>query len=486
MITSQREIRPVWNNALRVNHQNKFTHSHPKRNFIPIAVATKSGQVPVNAAKQSSPRAVASISTARPVNTAAPKPKVNDALPTTYSYFKALLGNTSQKVKGKFDGNDDEGFFVGYSINSKVFRVFNTRTRKVEENMHITFLENKLNVAGSGLDWLFNIDLLTNSMNYEPVAIGNQTNKNAGERNGLEKDVREQEEALRKQFGQEIKRLPGQREATNTDSTNRVNTVSSSVNDVSSSFTTVDPGRERAQRNEFKSVFGQDKDTNGNSTYRMFTPVNATGYSYEDLGGSISVNDVTFLKDDFPTDPLMSDLEDIDDLLNTGIFSGAYDDEDVGVEADLNNLETTINVSHIPTTRIHKDHPKDQIIKDINSATQTRRMIKMSKEHAMVWTLVDLPKGDRDIRTKWVYRNKKDERGIVVRNKARLVAQGYTQEEGIDYDEVFTPVARIEAISASVCVCIIFGSTKKSDERLNEAGAARSIPVDLSLRLQLE
>ncbi|GJU19736.1 hypothetical protein Tco_1153078 [Tanacetum coccineum] len=88
-VTGQREIRPVWNNAQRVNHQNKFTHPHPKRNFIPTAVVTKSGQVPVNTAKQSSPRAAASISTARPVNTVAPKPKVNDALPITYSYFKA-------------------------------------------------------------------------------------------------------------------------------------------------------------------------------------------------------------------------------------------------------------------------------------------------------------------------------------------------------------------------------------------------------------
>ncbi|GJT51856.1 hypothetical protein Tco_0978013 [Tanacetum coccineum] len=65
--------------------------------------------------------------------------------------------------------------------------------------------------------------------------------------------------------------------------------------------------------------------------------------------------------DDFPTDPLMPNLEDTTDLLNTGIFSSAYDDEDVGAEADLNNLETTMNVSPIPTTRIHKDHPKDQI-----------------------------------------------------------------------------------------------------------------------------
>ncbi|GKE04122.1 putative ribonuclease H-like domain-containing protein, partial [Tanacetum coccineum] len=63
-----------------------------------------------------------------------------------------------------------------------------------------------------------------------------------------------------------------------------------------------------------------------------------------------------------------------------------------------------------------------------------------------VWTLVDLPYGKKAIGTKWVYRNKKDERGIVVRNKAKLVAQGYKQEEGIDYDEVFAHVARIEAI----------------------------------------
>ncbi|GJS59575.1 putative ribonuclease H-like domain-containing protein [Tanacetum coccineum] len=67
-------------------------------------------------------------------------------------------------------------------------------------------------------------------------------------------------------------------------------------------------------------------------------------------------------------------------------------------------------------------------------------------EEIKVWTLVELPYGKRAISIKWVYRNKKDDRGIVVRNKARLVAQGYTQEEGIDYDEFFAPVARIEAI----------------------------------------
>ncbi|GJT47416.1 hypothetical protein Tco_0956131 [Tanacetum coccineum] len=109
-VTGKWEIRPVWNNAQRANHQNKLTHPHPKRNFVPIAVATKSGRVPVNTAKQSSPRATTSISTARPVNTVAPKPKVNDALTITYSYFKAhsLVRRASNKKSAAKTNNFNE------------------------------------------------------------------------------------------------------------------------------------------------------------------------------------------------------------------------------------------------------------------------------------------------------------------------------------------------------------------------------------------
>ncbi|GJS12602.1 putative ribonuclease H-like domain-containing protein [Tanacetum coccineum] len=77
---------------------------------------------------------------------------------------------------GKFDGRADEGFFVGYSLNSKAFKVFNSRTMIVEENLHIRFSENSPNVAGSGSDWLFDIDALTRIMNYEPIVAGTQSN----------------------------------------------------------------------------------------------------------------------------------------------------------------------------------------------------------------------------------------------------------------------------------------------------------------------
>ncbi|GKC80807.1 putative ribonuclease H-like domain-containing protein, partial [Tanacetum coccineum] len=80
---------------------------------------------------------------------------------------------------GKFDGKADEGFFVGYSTNSKAFRVFKSRTRIVEENLHVQFSENTSNVAGSGPNWLFDIYALTNSMNYKPIVVGNQSNGNA-------------------------------------------------------------------------------------------------------------------------------------------------------------------------------------------------------------------------------------------------------------------------------------------------------------------
>ncbi|GKB02867.1 putative ribonuclease H-like domain-containing protein [Tanacetum coccineum] len=158
---------------------------------------------------------------------------------------------------------------------------------------------------------------------------------------------------------------------------------------------------------------------------------------------SKNINSTNSINTASPTINVADALEDYSKMINledTNIFDDAYDNRDEGAEADYNNLETIISVSPIPSTRVHTDHPKDQIIREVHSAVQTRRIWNQRRLLGL-WMMKAGAIG-----TKWVFRNRKDQRGIVVRNKARLVAQGHRQEEGIDYDAVFVPVKRIEAI----------------------------------------
>ncbi|GJS27531.1 putative ribonuclease H-like domain-containing protein [Tanacetum coccineum] len=302
---------------------------------------------------------------------------------------------------------------------------------------------NTIDHLGNGPNWLFDIDALTKSMNYKPVVAGNQSNGSTSTK------------ACDNAGKARMETIPGKDYIL----------LPLSIQDPpfsSSSKDSPDPGNEDSEvpRIEEPRV-NQEKDVNINSTNTIntiSTTVNTAG-----IEDNVVDENIVYGCDD---DPNMPELEEI-------VYSD--DDEDVGAEADINNLDTHILVSPIPTTKIHKDHPVEQIIRDIYSAPQTKRMTKSVTEQAMfssvqqrtnhkdfqnclfacflsqeepkkVWTLVDLPNSKRAIGTKWVYINKKDERGIVIKNKARLVAQGYTQEEGIDYDEVFAPVARIEAI----------------------------------------
>nr|GEV82037.1 putative ribonuclease H-like domain-containing protein [Tanacetum cinerariifolium] len=141
-----------------------------------------------------------------------------------------------------------------------------------------------------------------------------------------------------------------------------------------------------------------------------------------DAAGTNGVNVVgENVSSELPFDPDVPTLEDV------GTFNFSNEDEDDDEEADMNNLDTIIQVNLTPTTRIHKDHPLDLVIEDLQSATQTRNMTKNLEEHGVVF-------------------KNKYKRGIVIRNKARLVAQSHIQEEEIDYDEVFAHVTRIEAI----------------------------------------
>ncbi|GJR26961.1 putative ribonuclease H-like domain-containing protein [Tanacetum coccineum] len=285
-------------------------------------------------------------------------------------------------------------------------------------------------VRGKGPTWLFDLDYLTDSMNYQPVTIDNRANKTIGPEEA-NPECRMPKEHVDQVFLDELEQLQRQEKE---------------ANDAAETL-----------RKEFAR-------------------------STEDLllqaGVAKTLNFVTDESHHDQDDSQIPALEDMYDSPSSGIFTKAsYDDE--GAVPDFTNLKSVVNVSPIPTSRIHTIHPTTQILGDPTLAVQTRSKsveefwislafviepkkisnaledeswVDAMQEELLqfkikkVWILVDFPKGKKTIGLKWVYRNKKDKRGVVVRNKARLVAQGHRQEEGIDYDEVFAPVARIEAI----------------------------------------
>nr|GEX43234.1 hypothetical protein [Tanacetum cinerariifolium] len=335
---------------------------------------------------------------------------------------------------GKFQRKVDEGFLVGYSVCSKAFRVFNSRTRIVQETLHVNFMENKLNVDGSGPAWLFDIDSLTQTMNYHPVLAENQTNSNAD----ALVDGKEHDDDIQKSVSPDI------HSSSCGDQTRKQGDKTENKDKGKSLVVTITGFRDLNE--EFEECINNS--SNG---------VNATGSLVSDAGLNFT-NSTNEFSAAGPSNAAMPNLEDL-----------SHNADDVGVEADINNMESIIltrsmaravrdqgGISQMFNEDFHtcmfacflsQEEPKrvHQALKDpswIEAMQEELLQFKMQK----VWILVDLPYGKRAIGTKWVNRNKKDERGIVIRNKAMLVAQGHTQEEGIDYEEVFAPVARIEAI----------------------------------------
>ncbi|GJV71930.1 putative ribonuclease H-like domain-containing protein [Tanacetum coccineum] len=350
---------------------------------------------------------------------------------------------------GKFYGKAEEGFLVGNQTNKNAgSQEANGNTglkqsidarpseeKNVSSQQYIVFpLWSSISSSYKSSD---ENDTADDSASESPVQKPASENKQAlknilDKMMDQEKEATKQSEVVRKEFEAQCNREIFQGKATKASSTNSFNTVSTPVNAASASRTS-----------------------------------NDAGPSYVPLGRSFPFN-----VNDLPDDPLLPDLEDTAKVQNTSIFCSAFDDEDLdtynspfadqvmGAKANFNNMEPSTVVSLIPTTRVHFIHPKDQIIGDPKSAVQTRGMSKKnSKEHAMisyiqkqkrtnhkdfqnclfacflsalndkswveamqeellqfkiqkVWTLVNLPYGKKAIGTKWVYRNKKDERGL--------------------------------------------------------------------------
>nr|GEW15261.1 hypothetical protein [Tanacetum cinerariifolium] len=267
-------------------------------------------------------------------------------LPVT---FLAKAVNTAYHL-GKFDAKGDEGYFIGYFMSSKAFRVFNKRTKKVEENIHWLLQEHLL------LTFQFHKDHMESS--------------NSDAQDSCNSDIPE----------------------------------SSGISNPTATSKTPQLNKRMVQDSSQKGLIVKKKH---------------------------------YLLD------------------NALTLSNRFEDS-IGVEADISNMESSIPASPIPTFRIHKDHPKSQIIGPVDTPVQTKH--KSKEEPKKIFdALKDLR--IRLVGTKWVLKNKKDKRGIMIRNKARLVAQGHTQEEGIDYEEVFAPIARIKAIRLFLAYASFMGFT---------------------------
>ncbi|GJX30716.1 putative ribonuclease H-like domain-containing protein, partial [Tanacetum coccineum] len=329
---------------------------------------------------------------------------------------------------GKFDGKAEEGFLVGYSVNSKAFKVFNTETRKVKENLHVNFLENKPNVAGQTEEenvstQQYIVFLLWSSISssykssddkakddivdddackktiQEPVSKYDQALKNVLDKMmDQEKEATEQSDTVRKEFEAQC---DSQEKITRASSTNRFNTVSTLVNIASAS--------------------------------RTFSPVGpSSGPSFVPFGGSFPIDVVNL-----PHDPLMPELED------TAIIGDPKSAVQTSGMTKKNSGEHSM-ISYIQKQRRtnHKDfqnylfacflsqHEPTKISQPLDDESWVKAMqdellqFKIQK----VWTLVDLPSGKKAIGTKWVYRNKKDERGVVIDVKSAFL-YGTIEEE---------------------------------------------------------
>nr|GFC61063.1 ribonuclease H-like domain-containing protein [Tanacetum cinerariifolium] len=255
---------------------------------------------------------------------------------------------------GKFEAKGDEGYFIGYSMSSKSFRVFNKRTIRVKENLHVEFLENKAIEKGSGPNWLFDIDSLTKSMNYVPVDAGTNSTNLSGTKDVANQEVKKDVSSLRYIV------LP------NWAHDDLLEFSSSKPHDESSSQVPKGSG------NPNPTISLSNPPANQMETLTVESPIPTVSSpvliaylndSQEPSSEARLISKRVANQEETPS------LDNILSLTNR-------------VEADVSNMETSISSSPTPTLRIHKDHPKSQIIGHVDTQIQTRHKSKMMEEQS--------------------------------------------------------------------------------------------------------
>ncbi|KAC9702930.1 hypothetical protein E3N88_45366 [Mikania micrantha] len=327
--------------------------------------------------------------------------EVLHSLTPLISFFRAFgcpcyILNTKDQLK-KFDSKVDAGYFVGYSSTYKAYRVFNCRTKIVEETLHVKFNESPKDPIPQNSAEMFDLDILQ----YVPYPPPDES----------------------------------------VILTDNVSTAAKG------------------------NLQGSTDDDDDVSTHLF----------------RFSDNLPISAKPDAPPAPVVPPNTNADEIQESStsfeipaeLFPGSSSTS--AATGPLANTCTDL----IPYQEL-KDHPLSQVLGDISAGVSTRSQLSNFCLYALfvsqqepknyhtalrdngwveamqlellqfkkqqVWELVPLPQGKCAIGTKWVFRNKTDENGQIIKNKARLVVQGFSQEEGIDYDETFAPVARLEAI----------------------------------------
>nr|GFA15980.1 hypothetical protein [Tanacetum cinerariifolium] len=286
-----------------------------------------------------------------------------------------MILNTLDNL-GKFKEKGDEGYFIGYSMSSKAFRIFNKRTRR--ENLHVEFLENKAIEKGAGPNWLFDIDSLTKSMNYVPVDAGTISTNIS-------------ESSLSKPQDLCSTKVPK--------SSRNINPIASTSNPPADQMETLIV--------EYPIL-----------TVSSSVPTACFTDSQEPSSDARLISKRVANQIETPSlDNILTLTNRFEDILRVTTNS----DESNRMEADVSNMETTMTVSPTSTLRIHKDHPKSQIIGHVDTPIQTRNKSKeiydalqdpswveaMQEELIQfkiqrVWTLVNCPKG-MDVKSAFLY-----------------------------------------------------------------------------------
>ncbi|KAJ9544292.1 hypothetical protein OSB04_023999 [Centaurea solstitialis] len=336
---------------------------------------------------------------------------------------------------GKFEPKSDESIFIGYSHNSKAYRVFNKRTRTILESSNVDFSETETySVASSS-----NINASFPELFTAPPSTDSSTNFSALDFLDLA------DYDLPTLTGPIV--VPAHAGSTST-------SVSSDafVTEPSSSTSTnsVTPGSTAVSPLEISSSASPEP-VPEQTPQPVLAPIPVEAPQPSPSSAQRTYAQVV-------REPRL----EASPQNNLAAGSSSRNQQEVLAVQDENDATNNQQayVTHPHTRKWTKDHPPSQIIGSPSQPVTTRSAKNVENlilfgamqeelaefERNKVWRLVTRPWGKSIIGLKWIFRNKKDENDLIIRNNARLVAKGYRQQEGIDYDETFAPVARIEAI----------------------------------------